>query len=726
MSSQISGQKTVRFGIGAKLLLSFVGLALLSIITATVSWKSLRDVNDSQTQIIDKDIPTIKRALELARQSVQLTGAAPLLYASQTKEQGEERFASLKISYNQLIKKLNQLDKSISSHDEVEVLRKNLVGIWTKLEEVNKLLGSSLIMQETRSKKTQTILKSRTDLQNHITPIAKKAKSTMLFTNLDWEEMIEETRDGNLDVDVEGATEKSMSALKAMEGGLNFKAEGNLLLSHLLEAMDSHNAFQVEQIRTRYTQSLAAVANQLSNLKKAKVNVSKLDPLFKTFVDLGKGEGNVIDARLEELKLNNQSKLLLEESKQVANAMMVQIDKVVGVVNQELKKSEEANAALSKRTNVVLLTLAALSVVISILVSWLYIGRNVVHRLNLLANSMMEIAEGNLQTRVHRDGNDELSEMGKALRVFRENAKEAVASSARIERERQEVAIQKRNDELELADGFDNSVGEYIRQLSAAANSMNQNSQNMNMLATQVLEESQTVAKTSGQITGYIGGAASATEELSASIQEISRQVAQSAEISGEAVAEAASMNQVMSSLHSGSRRIGEVINLINIIAEQTNLLALNATIEASRAGEAGKGFAVVASEVKNLATQTTQATDDIGQLIQQIQQEVDQAVHANESITHVIQRIDEISTGISSAVEQQGAATKEISQTVQDAAKGSQQITQSISSVSEVSTKSGQASSDLLNVSESMNALTSELSDEVDQFLNEIRQKKI
>ena len=726
MSSQISEQTAIRFGIGAKLLLSFAGLALLSIITAGVSWKSLRDVNTSQVQIIEKDIPTIKQALELAKESVQLTGAAPLLYSSLTKEKGEETFATLQLSYNQLLQKLTRLDQSISSKDEISALKNSLVEIWKKLEEVNNLLATRLVMQDTRAKKTQLILKSRNDLQNFIKPIAKKAKSTMLFTNLDWEEMIEETRAGNHDIDIDEATTKSMTALNAMEAGLNFKAEANLLLSNLIEAMDSQNAFEISQIQTRYIQSLAAVANHLGNLKKANVNVTKLEPLFQTFVQLGKDKGNVIESRLAEIKLNEQSQMLLEESKQVANNMTAQIDKVVAVVNKELKQSEQANAALAKRTNILLLGLAALAVIISILVSWLYIGRNVVHRLNLLANAMYEISEGNLKTSIHRNGSDELSKMGEALRIFRENAKEAVASSARIERERQEVAIQKRNDELKLADGFDDSVGEYIRQLSDAAHSMNQNSQDMNMLATQVLEESQTVAKTSSEITGYIGGAASATEELSASIQEISRQVVQSTEISNQAVSEAASMNTVMTSLHSGSRKIGEVVDLINSIAEQTNLLALNATIEAARAGEAGKGFAVVASEVKNLANQTTSATQNIGELINQIQDEVDQAVHANESITSVIQQIDDISIGISTAVEQQGAATKEISQTVQDAAQGSQQITQNISSVSEVSTRSGQAASDLLQVSQSMNSLTSELSNEVDGFLGEIRQKTI
>ncbi|WP_419797435.1 MAG: methyl-accepting chemotaxis protein [Terasakiella sp.] len=723
MSSQSPSQRTFRFGIGAKLLLSFSGLAALSIITAGVSWKSLSDVNESQFQVLEQDIPTIKSALELSRDSVDLTGAAPLLFSSGTIQQGEQVYAKLQTAHQSLSRKIKLLENQLPDTAEISELKDSHVRIWNNLEEVNRLLGVRLAMRNERQKNAALILDSRTALQTHIKPIAQRAKSTLLFTNLGWADMFDDVQQGNSNIDIDGATQKSISAMNTMQASLNFKADANLLLSHLLEAMESQTHGEISEIRTRYLQSLSSVANQLNQLKKAKADLTKLTELYDVFVQLGKGENNVLHNRQKELDTNQQAQTLLEESRATARQLNTHVEEVVTLVNAKLDQSKTTNKTLAERTNYLLIGLALLSICITVLVSWLYIGRNIVHRLHLLAHAMRDISNGNLDTRIHRDGNDELSEMGKALRILRETAKEARAADQRMTDERTAAARHKRESELQLADDFDNSVGGFMQQLSKVSQVVNQHSKNMHTIADQVLKESHHVSGLADQVSGYMNGAASATEELSSSIQEISRQVAQSTQISGDAVLEAQNMHDVMQSLYHGSQKIGDVVNLINNIADQTNLLALNATIEAARAGEAGKGFAVVASEVKTLATQTTSATQDIASLIAAIQGEVNTAVQANAGITQTIRQIDEISTSISSAVEQQGAATREISHTVQDAAQGSQQISSSIESVAHISTQSGDAATTLLNVAGELGDTTSDLTCEVEDFLKKIRQ---
>jgi methyl-accepting chemotaxis protein len=168
--------------------------------------------------------------------------------------------------------------------------------------------------------------------------------------------------------------------------------------------------------------------------------------------------------------------------------------------------------------------------------------------------------------------------------------------------------------------------------------------------------------------------------------------------------------------------KIGDVVTLIESIAEQTNLLALNATIEAARAGEAGKGFAVVAAEVKNLATQTSKATQEISQRIVAIQNSTGTAVKAITHVAEMITDIDQVSSILASAVEQQDAATKEISRNIQEASSRTSDISVSVEDIASTAVEANQQSKRLIESSEELTSESRRMTNLVTDFLTKIK----
>ena len=169
--------------------------------------------------------------------------------------------------------------------------------------------------------------------------------------------------------------------------------------------------------------------------------------------------------------------------------------------------------------------------------------------------------------------------------------------------------------------------------------------------------------------TGQVQNVAAATEEMSASIGEISKNMTLARHATDNISQKTASSGEASARLASTMQSMESIVNLIRSIAGQVNLLALNATIEAARAGEAGKGFAVVASEVKNLATQTSKATDDIANEIASVQTLSAEVGHSIQQIVDGAADVSQYVTGVAGAIEEQTAVTREISSNIQSAA---------------------------------------------------------
>jgi methyl-accepting chemotaxis protein len=271
-----------------------------------------------------------------------------------------------------------------------------------------------------------------------------------------------------------------------------------------------------------------------------------------------------------------------------------------------------------------------------------------------------------------------------------------------------------------MAEDLRTSISQITRSagsLASAAEELTAVSQQMSSNAEETSAQANLVSAASDQVSKNVSVVATGSEEMQSSIREIAKNSNESAQVARRAVGVAQDTNRTIGKLGESSTQIGQVIKVITSIAQQTNLLALNATIEAARAGEAGKGFAVVANEVKELAKQTANATEDIGQKIEAIQTDTGGAVKAIEEISGIINQISDISNNIASAVEQQTVTTNEIGRNVSEAARGTGEIARNIAGVAEAAKDTSQGSSQTEKAASALSSMASELQGLVAQF---------
>ncbi|WP_419953634.1 methyl-accepting chemotaxis protein [Methylobacterium sp.] len=340
-----------------------------------------------------------------------------------------------------------------------------------------------------------------------------------------------------------------------------------------------------------------------------------------------------------------------------------------------------------------------------------------------MTTMMGRLAQGDVSLTVPGAGRrDEVGAMAAAVGVFKDTMIRTRQLEKETELARADAEAHRKAAMREMADTFEAAVGGIIGHVSSSATQLQATARTMTATASGTAGQSSAVAAAAEEAAANVNTVSAAAEELGASVQEISRQVQGSANLAQAAMSEADDTAQLVQALSRAAAKIDDVVGLISSIAGQTNLLALNATIEAARAGEAGRGFAVVATEVKELASQTARATQEIAGQIGQIQTATDHAVTAIGAITGRIRDINAMATTIAAAVEEQGAATQEIVRNVAQASAGTSDVTSNIVGVAGAAEETGAAASQVLASASELSRQSEHLGAEVSRFLATVR----
>ncbi|WP_422025640.1 methyl-accepting chemotaxis protein [Pyruvatibacter mobilis] len=316
---------------------------------------------------------------------------------------------------------------------------------------------------------------------------------------------------------------------------------------------------------------------------------------------------------------------------------------------------------------------------------------------------------------------DEIGQMASALVLFRDNGIENDKLMEAQKAEDEKRLARARQIE-ELVASFRQESEAVTAALEDATRKMSQTSETMNSVANETTKLSEDVSTAAQSAGTNVNSVSAATEELTASIREISQQLSGTNKMAGDAQDVSRSTVEKMAVLESSAGEINSVIEIISDIAEQTNLLALNATIEAARAGEAGKGFAVVASEVKTLANQTAKATEQVREQVNRIQGDTSEASDFINRITEAISGLSENMTVIAAAMEEQSAATQEISRNVMEASNGTSQVVDNIGEVSQATRKTQDSSATVNQIAEELAQRSDHLKGSIHAFISKIQ----
>ncbi len=671
-------------GIRVKLQLAFGAVALMTVVASGVAILSFRSAEHSVERIAEREVPLMTEALRLSVTSGEISaGAARFVSADNIRDQRqvaaqiEDRSMQLRMMIDKV--RAGSSNQAFGAVDVAARLLEN------NLSDLDTVIQARTSLRALLDRKLDTLHKLHTKITEELTPIVNAS----YVSTVNKVEEIGKVGDRTARSPVEDGTQQSViqNQLIDFRNALELKIQTHLIASLINEGAVAKTPDQLKPLLDRFSYSANTLMLAAQGIENAGIR-KDIDALL----ELGQGSDGVFTMRQQELSATAGASRVINENQKIQK----QLDDAVSVLVKETETGMRGGttALLSElaHSRLMLIVVAIASLLAAGLIAFFYVQRNLVRRLSTTCDSMRRLAAGDNDVAITgvQDG-DEIGEMARALTVFREAAVEKERLEAQAAQDRQAAEEERARSDAaraeaarqvaQVVDGLGRGLERlaegdltyrvregWASEYTKIQDDFNGAIDQLQETLTAIVESTREVSSASLEISSSTTDLSQRTEEqaanleqTSASMEEISATVKKNAESAqhanglmrgtrdvagrgGEVVSQAVS---AMSRIEDSSRKISDIISVIDEIARQTNLLALNAAVEAARAGEAGRGFAVVAAEVRNLAQRSSQAAKDIKDLITNSSNAVGQGVQlvnrAGESLKEILQSINEV-----------------------------------------------------------------------------------
>jgi methyl-accepting chemotaxis protein len=666
--------RRVAFGVGGKLQSAFSIVAGLTAISTVVSLLCFSAVETGLKDFADRQMPIVADVMQLSAISGEISAAAARLINARTPGDQSDIATSIARKRQDLAEALQRLEKLDSANPAV-----------AKLLTLSQRLDANLAALE-------DIISERSDLRAQIVKL---------------DDALHQTHARLLE---------RLAQLPDTRAALEVSAKAHLFVSLIGEASTLREPTEFKRIQDLLKAAASGLRESVASLADDDIN-----KIAAQLLPLGIGADSIFARHARETFVATRADATIDENVAIQRGMDETVANLVSAAQRGVEDSTARLTGTLGRNRILLVAVALASIIAAAGVGTFYVQRRLVGRLISISDAMRRLAAGDVVAALPAiPTRDEMGEMSRSLHVLRAGELER---RKLVERERAEqIAQRERVTSIDRTiEDFRGSLTSVVTTLAHHASAMQATAGGLSAIAGEADAQARAVALSSETTSKNVLTVADATEELGVSIHEINEQAIQTRGVVNRAADIAHSAHELGDQLSAGAARIGDVVKLIRDVAEQTNLLALNATIEAARAGPAGRGFAVVANEIKQLASQTAKATEDITAQIAAIQTSTVKAVDVIQSINAVTDDIGRFTSAVASSVEQQNNAAQMITRNVQGAAAGVKQLAGSMTQVTKAIGEANRFASEVLDAAHTLSAQTHAIDRAVDDFLQRV-----